>query len=207
MGLRGKKKRRDGKTGRTGILKTRSRARYPSLGRPCLRLGGNAHIPSGPGNYVSTNRPNTRKHPILVRQTSFIFSLLRRAGPYTLYPEARACRGPTTEHVLRLFALTQRYPHFRRGNQVQTFHPELAPTQSQTLHSAGQYPLNRSCAKTPISKMGEKIFGGGSFGRRSFDQAQGSFESPLRAGWTYESAWVDTGGIAPAKNVNTHLLA
>ena len=56
----------------------------------------------------------------------------------------------------------------RRGNQVQTFHPELALTQSQTLHSAGQYPLNRSCAKTPISKMGEKIFGCGSFGRLIF---------------------------------------
>jgi transposase len=54
-----------------------------------------------------------------------------------LYPEGRACRRPTTEHILRLFALTQRHRLMHRGREHQTFRPELTSIQRKTLRLLG----------------------------------------------------------------------
>ena len=42
-----------------------------------------------------------------------------------LYPEARACRAPSTERILDLFAPLQRHRLRKHGNVVQVFEPEL----------------------------------------------------------------------------------
>jgi transposase len=54
-----------------------------------------------------------------------------------LYPEERACRRPTTEQVLRLFAHAERHHLSRRGRPLQVFDPSLSPLQEQVLHLLG----------------------------------------------------------------------
>lgn len=68
---------------------------------------------------------------------------LRRAMKTTgidqlpLYPEARACRRPTTEHILRLFSLAERVSVLARGEVVRVFPPELTELQIQVLQLLG----------------------------------------------------------------------
>ena len=50
-----------------------------------------------------------------------------------LYPEERRSRRPTSEQVLRLFSLMERYQIFRQGNLVQVCEPELTDLQKQVL--------------------------------------------------------------------------
>ena len=54
-----------------------------------------------------------------------------------LYPEARACRRPTTEHILRLFSLAERVSVLARGEVVRVFPPELTELQIQVLQLLG----------------------------------------------------------------------
>lgn len=54
-----------------------------------------------------------------------------------LYPEERACRRPTTEQVLRLFAHAERHHLSRRGRPLQVFDPPLSPLQAQVLQLLG----------------------------------------------------------------------
>lgn len=54
-----------------------------------------------------------------------------------LYPEARACRRPTTEHILRLFSLAQRHTLRDNGASVKVFEPELTELQLQVLKLLG----------------------------------------------------------------------
>ena len=50
-----------------------------------------------------------------------------------LYPEARACRRPTTEHILRLFSLTERVTVLANDEIIRVFPPELTELQRQVL--------------------------------------------------------------------------
>jgi len=54
-----------------------------------------------------------------------------------LYPEARACRRPTTEHILRLFNLAERVTVLNATKVVRVFPPELTELQRQVLHLLG----------------------------------------------------------------------
>jgi transposase len=54
-----------------------------------------------------------------------------------LYPEARACRRPTTEHVLRLFSLAERVTVLAGGEVVRVFPPALTELQRQVLALLG----------------------------------------------------------------------
>ena len=54
-----------------------------------------------------------------------------------LYPEARACRRPTTEHVLRLFSLAERVTVLAGGEVVRVFPPTLTELQRQILALLG----------------------------------------------------------------------
>jgi transposase len=54
-----------------------------------------------------------------------------------LYPEARACRRPTTEHILRLFSLAERVNVLADGQIVRVFPPELTELQRQVLRLLG----------------------------------------------------------------------
>jgi transposase len=54
-----------------------------------------------------------------------------------LYPEARACRRPTTEHILRLFSLAERVTVLANGEIIRVFPPELTELQRQVLHLLG----------------------------------------------------------------------
>lgn len=50
-----------------------------------------------------------------------------------IYPEQRACRRPTTEHILRLFSLAERITVSARGQTLRVFPPQLTELQSQVL--------------------------------------------------------------------------
>ena len=50
-----------------------------------------------------------------------------------LYPESRACKRPTTEHILRLFSLAERHTLFADGQPIKVFEPELTPLQLDVL--------------------------------------------------------------------------
>jgi DhnA family fructose-bisphosphate aldolase class Ia len=54
-----------------------------------------------------------------------------------LYPEARACRHPTTEHILRLFSLAERVTVFAGADIVRVFPPQLTELQRQVLGLLG----------------------------------------------------------------------
>ena len=54
-----------------------------------------------------------------------------------IYPEQRACRRPTTEHILRLFSLAERITVSARGQTVRLFPPQLTELQSQVLSLLG----------------------------------------------------------------------
>ena len=54
-----------------------------------------------------------------------------------LYPESRACRRPTTEHILRLFGHVERHTLRDNGTLVKTFEPELTALQTQILALLG----------------------------------------------------------------------
>jgi transposase len=54
-----------------------------------------------------------------------------------LYPEARACRRPTTEHVLRLFSLAERVTVLAAGKVARVFPPQLTDLQRQVLTLLG----------------------------------------------------------------------
>ena len=54
-----------------------------------------------------------------------------------LYPEARACRRPTTEHILRLFSLAERVTVLSGTEIVRVFPPELTELQRQLLGLLG----------------------------------------------------------------------
>lgn len=54
-----------------------------------------------------------------------------------LYPEARACRRPTTEHILRLFSLAERVTVLAGAEVVRVFPPELTALQRQVLGLLG----------------------------------------------------------------------
>jgi transposase len=54
-----------------------------------------------------------------------------------LYPEARACRRPTTEHILRVFSLAERVSILASAEVVRVFPPELTDLQRQVLHLLG----------------------------------------------------------------------
>ena len=54
-----------------------------------------------------------------------------------IYPEQRACRRPSTEHILRLFSLTERITVSARAQTVRVFPPELTELQSQILALLG----------------------------------------------------------------------
>lgn len=54
-----------------------------------------------------------------------------------LYPEARACRRPTTEHILRLFSLAERVTVFAGADIVRVFPPQLTELQRQVLGLLG----------------------------------------------------------------------
>jgi len=54
-----------------------------------------------------------------------------------LYPEARACRRPTTEHVLRLFSLAERISILDGTDIVRVFPPNLSELQRQVLSLLG----------------------------------------------------------------------
>ena len=58
-------------------------------------------------------------------------------GAIALYPEARACKRPTTEQILGLFSHAERHTLTRNGNLVQNFDPELTPLQRQVLALLG----------------------------------------------------------------------
>jgi transposase len=54
-----------------------------------------------------------------------------------LYPEARACKRPTTEQVLRLFSLAERITVLSDGQPLKVFNPEPTPLQQQLLDLLG----------------------------------------------------------------------
>ena len=51
-----------------------------------------------------------------------------------IYPEARACKRPTTEHILRLFSLAERVSVLANGQVVRVFPPQLTDLQRQVLN-------------------------------------------------------------------------
>ena len=57
-----------------------------------------------------------------------------------LYPESRACRRPTTEHILRLFSLAQRNTLQQNGTIVTVFEPDLTDLQLEVLRLLGIPP-------------------------------------------------------------------
>ena len=57
-----------------------------------------------------------------------------------LYPEARACRRPTTEHILRLFSLAERVTVLADTEIIRVFPPELTDLQRQVLRLLGVPP-------------------------------------------------------------------
>ena len=63
-----------------------------------------------------------------------------RLDSLPLYPEARPCKRPTTEQILRLFALAERHTLTRADNLIQIFEPELTPLQRQLLALLGVAP-------------------------------------------------------------------
>jgi len=54
-----------------------------------------------------------------------------------LYPETRACRRPTSEHILRLFSLAERVTVFVGADVVRVFQPKLTELQRQVLGLLG----------------------------------------------------------------------
>lgn len=54
-----------------------------------------------------------------------------------LYPESRACRRPTTEHILRLFSLAERHTLRANGATLKVFEPELTELQLTVLELLG----------------------------------------------------------------------
>ena len=62
-----------------------------------------------------------------------------------LYPESRACRRPTTEHILRLFSLAERHTLLASGGAIRVFEPNFSPLQIQVLQLLG-VPLAQYCA-------------------------------------------------------------
>jgi transposase len=54
-----------------------------------------------------------------------------------IYPEERPCRRPTSQQILRLFALTEGHILFENGRVVQIFDPELTDLQKQVLKLLG----------------------------------------------------------------------
>jgi transposase len=60
-----------------------------------------------------------------------------RIDQLPLYPEARACRRPTTEHVLRLFSLAERISILAGTDVVRVFPPKLTDLQRQVLDLLG----------------------------------------------------------------------
>jgi transposase len=54
-----------------------------------------------------------------------------------LYPEARACRRPTTEHILRLFSLAERVTVLAGTEVMRVFPPQLTELQRQVLGLLG----------------------------------------------------------------------
>jgi transposase len=64
---------------------------------------------------------------------------MRAAGieQLPLYPEARACRRPTTEHILRLFSLAERVSVLAHGELVRVFPPQLTELQQHVLNLLG----------------------------------------------------------------------
>ena len=60
-----------------------------------------------------------------------------RIDQLPIYPEQRACRRPTTEHILRLFSLAERITVSARGHTLRVFMPELTELQIQLLALLG----------------------------------------------------------------------
>ena len=54
-----------------------------------------------------------------------------------LYPEQRACKRPTTEHILRAFSLAERHTLSQNGRTLQVFTPEMTDLQCQVLSLLG----------------------------------------------------------------------
>lgn len=54
-----------------------------------------------------------------------------------LYPDARACRRPTTEHILRLFSLAERVTVLAGTKVMRVFPPQLTELQRQVLGLLG----------------------------------------------------------------------
>lgn len=57
-----------------------------------------------------------------------------------LYPETRPCKRPTTELILRLFALAERHTLTREAHVIQIFDPQLNALQRQVLALLGVDP-------------------------------------------------------------------
>ena len=57
-----------------------------------------------------------------------------------IYPEARNCRRPTTEQILRLFTMATRHRLVQAGQTVQVFDAELSDLQRQILDLLGVPP-------------------------------------------------------------------
>ena len=74
---------------------------------------------------------------------------MRAAGieQLPLYPEARACRRPTTEHILRLFSLAERVSVLAHGEVVRVFPPQLTELQQHVLNLLG---VPRSAYVNPV---------------------------------------------------------
>ena len=60
-----------------------------------------------------------------------------RLDAIALYPEARACKRPTTEQILGLFSHAERHTLTRNGNLLQIFDTQLTPLQRQVLSLLG----------------------------------------------------------------------
>ena len=54
-----------------------------------------------------------------------------------IYPEARACRRPTTEYILRLFSLAERISVTAAGEVVRASPPDLTELQRHVLNLLG----------------------------------------------------------------------
>ena len=65
-----------------------------------------------------------------------------------LYPEDRNCAAPTAERILALFGTLQRHELVAGGTVVQTFEPELTPTQRRVLRLLG---LTGAIYRMPVS--------------------------------------------------------
>ena len=61
----------------------------------------------------------------------------RKIPERPIYPEQRRCKHPTTEQILRLFSLAERYTLLRNERPAQVFRPELTDIRSQTLELLG----------------------------------------------------------------------